>query len=108
MRKCLARYTPICIATRPCRYTGTMASRVMDSKYGENFVMTSSPAFTLFRITALAPKYSVSIIIPKSDKDTIERINKDYKRHQKAARAIAEEYFDARKQMKRVCDAIGL
>jgi hypothetical protein len=40
--------------------------------------------------------------------DAIERINKDYKRHQKAARAIAEDYFEASKQMARVCDVVGL
>lgn len=40
--------------------------------------------------------------------DAIERINKDYRRHQKSARAIAEDYFEAKGQMQRVLDAVGL
>jgi hypothetical protein len=38
----------------------------------------------------------------------IETINADYPRHQRAARAIAEEYFEATKQVQRVLDAAGL
>jgi hypothetical protein len=38
----------------------------------------------------------------------IDAINSDYERHSKAARAIAEEYFDSSKVLGKVLDDLGL
>lgn len=40
--------------------------------------------------------------------EAVEAINRDYRRHCEAARAIAEEYFDCRKVAARLLDAVGL
>jgi glycosyltransferase involved in cell wall biosynthesis len=38
----------------------------------------------------------------------IERINGDYRRHAKAARAIAEEFFEAKTVARRLLEIVGL
>jgi hypothetical protein len=40
--------------------------------------------------------------------DAIKRINSDYRRHARAARALAEEYFDAAKVLEEMATAMGL
>jgi hypothetical protein len=40
--------------------------------------------------------------------DAIKRINSDYRRHARAARALAEEYFDAAKLLEEMATAMGL